>query len=116
MDCAATVANLMLQAVNKSIYKSRIEILTINQHAFVVVNRKAALISPEHWGENAFIIDLWFSNQFPKFQQKAVFWANDYTHPIQYLIRTNAIRLRVAVVINAGGPEHAIIPLISPAA
>jgi len=113
IDCTAAVVNLMLQYINRSIYNGRIEILLIEDHAFVVVNRRGPLMCPEHWGEDTFVIDLWFSNQFPKYQTPAVFWADDHLHPIHSLIIRNAMRLSLAATINEGGLEHTIIPLVA---
>ncbi|MCK5817813.1 MAG: hypothetical protein KAH18_00875 [Psychromonas sp.] len=113
-DCAAAVANLMLQIVDHCIDDARIEIITVqNTHAFVVINRRQELEFFQGWGEDSFIVDIWFSNQFPKFYQASVFWADDVTHPINHLIMLYIASLTLVVTINEGGPKYIINPLVA---
>lgn len=116
MDCVAATAYLVLQYLNPPSYDARIEILTIENHPIVVVNRRGVIDLFEHWGDNCFIIDIWYNNHFPKYRAHAVFWADDILHPIHTAIRLNIHNIRLLVTINEGGPNNTIIPLIPPVA
>ncbi|MCK5818954.1 MAG: hypothetical protein KAH18_06800 [Psychromonas sp.] len=112
IDCAAAVAYLVLLHLHPPSYDAKIEILTVENHPFVVVNRRASIELFTRWGDNCFIIDMWYSNQCPKYHVPAAFWADDSSHPIYSVIRINTLSIKLLITINEGGPDDTIVPLI----
>ena len=101
-DCAAAAAVRFLKVANASKYLARVEILSTGWHAFVLVNRQGSLKACERWGEGAFVLDIWYQNQFPMNQVSGAFWVSDHTHPTMKNIVDARHCLRVEVVFQKG--------------
>jgi len=99
-DCAAAAAVKFLEFLEPSPYEAKVEIISSTTHAFVVVNRTGAVRSPEAWGDDCFVIDVWYQNQFQRNATAGALWANDRIHPVATFIRQNAARLRVDVTFR----------------
>jgi len=52
----------------------KIEVVTSDNHTFIIVNREGGLDALNTWGDNVFFIDIWYQNQFPKNTVKGVYW------------------------------------------
>jgi hypothetical protein len=99
-DCAAAAAVEFLTLVESTDFEAKVEIISSTTHAFVVVNRNGDVRTPVAWGDDAFVLDVWYQNQFPKDAVKGAFWANSHDHPVATFIRQNAYRLRVDVTFR----------------
>lgn len=99
-DCAAAAAVKFIEEMDKSPYEALVEIISTASHTFVVVNRAGDVRSPEQWGGDAFIIDVWLQNQFePNFVAGAV-WANDWRKSVSHFIHDNASFLKVEATLR----------------
>ncbi|MCK5818002.1 MAG: hypothetical protein KAH18_01880 [Psychromonas sp.] len=82
-DCVSVMATLIKDIAENLSCPAKIEIInTGNPSAdstllFIAVNRKGPLKNIKKWGEDAFIMDIWFRNQLPGFSKKGAFWVND---------------------------------------
>lgn len=101
-DCAAAAAVKFLEIVDASDYEARVEIISSTTHAFVVVDRDPAsdVRAPNAWGDDCFIIDVWYQNQFTKFAVAGAFWMQDGTHNVSRFIWANRHRLRLDATIR----------------
>lgn len=119
-DCAAAATVRFLEFLYSTPYAARVEIISTTTHAFVVVNkRRGHLHNPRAWGSDAFIIDIWYQNQFPRGHANTVCWANDFTNPIIKFIQANAWRLRVEsdfseFIETITDPRDSYIPSVPP--
>ena len=80
--------------------KSRIEIISDTEHAYVVVNREGPLETLVQWGLVAFVLDIWIQNQFRINIVKGVFWADDFLHIVGKTILENQPPLMVEVILR----------------
>jgi hypothetical protein len=96
-DCAAAAAVKFLEFLEPSPYEAKVEVISSTTHAFVVVNRAGAVRTPAAWGDDCFVIDVWYQNQFGRHAKAGAFWADDRKHDVASFIRQNAFRLRVDV-------------------
>jgi hypothetical protein len=99
-DCAAAAAVELIRFIDSSDYEAKVEIISSGTHAFVIVNREGALDDPDNWGDDAFGIDIWMQNQFPKGKVKGAFWVAK-SHSVSQFIRDNARRLRVEATLRS---------------
>ena len=105
-DCAAVAGATFLSYVNKIAIKenreikSRIEIISDTEHAYVVVNREGPLETLVQWGLVAFVLDIWIQNQFRINIVKGVFWADDFLHIVGKTILENQPPLMVEVILR----------------
>jgi len=77
-DCAAAAACLLLLRLPPELMNIKIEVVTSDNHTFIIVNREGGLDALNTWGDNVFFIDIWYQNQFPKNTVKGVYWAQGY--------------------------------------
>ena len=98
-DCAAAAAF----AYTRRESHQRVEIISIGTHAFVIVGRASgsAIGDPANWGTDAFLIDIWFANQFPPGRYAPIAWLSDHRHPIVQMIHAAANKLRVEGQLQA---------------
>ncbi|WP_330926596.1 hypothetical protein [Candidatus Sororendozoicomonas aggregata] len=99
-DHAAAAAFEFLKIVNSFHCEAKTEIISYTKHAFVVVNRGAGVRCPDQWGDDAFVIDIWFQNHFVPNFFNGVYWVQDCTHPMSMKLRKHAHRLRVEVTLS----------------
>lgn len=100
-DCAALAA-LMLRS-NES--DARIEIVSVGTHAFVICGRTGGddnIKDPGSWGNDAFVLDIWYANQFQRGLVEPAAWMSDRMHPVVDWIFKSAPKLRVEVEYPAG--------------
>jgi len=109
INCAALVATLMKDTTSKLSCKAKIEIIANGNIwenrtlFFVVVNRKGPLNAVLEWGEDAFIVDIWLHNQYPKAAQLGgAFWASDLKQSSYFLnlLNINTLSLLSTVMDN----------------
>ncbi|MDO8768407.1 MAG: hypothetical protein Q7K57_06860 [Burkholderiaceae bacterium] len=106
-DCAAAAALAFLSADKSGL---RVEILSVSTHAFVVVGRaggEETVKTPGEWGEDAFVLDIWFANQFGFGRHAPCAWMTNRSHPVADWIHGAAEKLRVEVELRQQGALEA---------
>ncbi|MCK5819939.1 MAG: hypothetical protein KAH18_12025 [Psychromonas sp.] len=100
LDIAALAAYWICSDVYEYETGYSVEVISGLDHPFVVVNRKGSVHDIESWGVNAFIMDPWYQNHFPKDQISGIFWmsadgSSDAYHQIRQDIIVNSHKLEV---------------------
>ena len=100
-DCAAAAALEVCRSIDNFDFEFRVEIISTGRHAMVLVGREGNNIrSMETWGQDAFVIDVWYQNQFAKDRVAGAFWATDEHHPVADYLRNQQANLRIDVSVR----------------
>lgn len=106
-DCAAAASVAFLGADRSGL---RVEMLSVGTHAFVIAGRAGGAETvkmPNAWGEDAFVLDIWYANQFTPGQHAPCAWMTNRTHPVVDWIHESAENLRVEVELRTQGALEA---------